>query len=412
MTEVIELAEDLIDVVFDAVEIVVDAIETVVDAAIQFVEDHWVEIAIVALIVVIVVTGGFGAVAAEVALYTECMAMSGVVAVETVTLSAVQFVAVIGSSMASFLEVIHFKTLLSIHEIAYILSDDYRQVVSYIYGQIAEVSAALGLGSGYLILLHRNARNVILDVSGMMGRGYDIAEITWLTQYSEYLKVFNKQVNIYKDDPSQILHDVDSYLVKPAADLKGAIVSNIITTIDSTIKVVKETIEDISKLRGDLGQLIHDLPPAIRAVAQPLVDDVFTHYDKWILEEYKPAIRQFDRVLGVFKTEQEAHRSNIASLVDRLKRPADYLLEIDKLDPDVKLQQEEAIADLAFRPYLKEAAIAESDIGPVSFAFQKLVDALKVVTPPPAWVVPEVVIPGRPAGAPVEPRDTWSVGDY
>jgi len=69
----------------------------------------------------------------------------------------------IKASYNMFLEAIHYDTLLKIHEIAYIVSGDYRVQVNKIYGRIAEVSEALGLGAQFINLALRNARAITLD---------------------------------------------------------------------------------------------------------------------------------------------------------------------------------------------------------------------------------------------------------
>jgi len=407
-----DIAGAIIDVITGIVEVVVDVVSSIISAVVNFISENIILVALIAAGVVIIASGGFAIMMADLALECELLALAEVSYMEIGAYAIAGFVDAIGICMGSFLEVIHFSTLLQIHQVAYILSGDYREMMSHVYDEIAEVSVALGLGSGYLILLHRNARNVILDVSGMMGRSYDLAEITWLQQYSDYLKKFNERVNIYKTNPGMILHDVDEYLVKPAADLKGAVVSNIILTIDSTVAVMKDTVTDVSKLRTDLGQLISDLPPKIRSETKPFFDEVFLKYDDWIREDYKPAIKVFDQLIGALKVEQDTHRQNIGGLVDRLKRPADYLLELDNFDLDLKREQEDSIHELSSRTYMRQAYDVRSDIGPVTFAFQKLAEALTVSIPPPEWKIPEKIEPGRPARTPVEPRETWDVGDY
>ncbi|GAI28645.1 unnamed protein product, partial [marine sediment metagenome] len=133
-------------------------------------------------------------------------------------------------------------------------------------------------------------------------------------------------------------------------------------TLDSTVQVMKDTVTDVSKLRTDLGQLISDLPPKIRSETKPFFDEVFLKYDDWIREDYKPAIAQFDLLIDALEVKQETHRENIGDLVDRLKRPADYLLELDGFDPDLRRQQEDSIHEISSRTYMRQAYNARSSI--------------------------------------------------
>ncbi|GAI32621.1 unnamed protein product, partial [marine sediment metagenome] len=191
-----DVAGAIFDVIGSIVEAVVDVVASVISAVVNFISDNIILVALIAAGVFCLYYYGFAVMMADLALECELLALANISYMEIGAYALGEFVASIGICMGSFLDAIHFTTLLQVHQIAYILSGDYREMMSHVYNEIAEVSGALGLGSGYLILLHRNARNVILDVSGMMGRSYDVAEITWLQQYSDYLKKFNERVRI------------------------------------------------------------------------------------------------------------------------------------------------------------------------------------------------------------------------
>lgn len=409
---IVDAAEAVFGVIHSIVSAVVDVVASIVTSVIDFIGDHLMLVVVAVAAVYVACTLDFGTVIALLSTTQAEMIALEVSYYELATLTIGAFVDAIAISMSAFLEAIHFTTLLHIHQVAYILSGDYREMMSHVYSEISEVSVALGLGSGYLILAHRNARNVILDVSGMMGRPFDLAEITWLTEYSDYLKKFNTQVKKYQADPGSILHDIDDWLIKPAADLKASIMRNVITIIDDSAMALKDTVSDVSKLRTDLGQLITDLPPKIRAEIEPRIEGVFEKYDTWIIEDYKPALKEFDRLIGVLKIQQDTHRQNISGLVDRLKKPADYLLELDSFDPDLKREQENSIHELSTRTYMRQAYDVRSDVSSITFAFHKLAEALEITIPPAEWMIPEKIEPGRPAKTPVEPRKTWDVGDY
>ena len=322
------------------------------------------------------------------------------------------YAAALTTSFGSFLETIHFKTLLAVNNIAYLVSEDYRAMMSNVYSKMGEVSYALGYSADFLNLVIRDARAVVLDVGAMTGKKYDVGEVTWLKSFQDYLKVFSDQAHKYEKNPAAVFADIDRVLVKPAIDTKAGAMQTVYGSIESTIGGLKATVESVDKFRKDLGKLVSDLPHQIRDQVKPMIDGVFKYWDDWIRVDYKPTLKVMDGVINALGFQQAADRSKHYDLLKRLSRPGDYLKEIDGLSQEDRKIQEREISEIAFRTSAEEsekwAKLTQIRIRELKLSGE----ALREPRERPSWEIFEVETPERPAGAPVEPRETWFVGEF
>lgn len=312
----------------------------------------------------------------------------------------------------AFLEAIHFSTLLTIHEIAYICSEDYRAMWSKVYEEMGQISYALGYSADFLNIIIRDSRNVVLDASAMMGQKYDLAEVVWIKSFQSYLKVFSDQASKYTKNPATIFFDLDKMLTKPAIDNKAGIMQTVYTTIDATIKFTKGAVEEVDKLRVDLGSLVSHLPGSIRDTVKPMLDKIAKDWDEWIRSDYKPSLKLMDGVIKSIGIEQGKNTAKNKALVDKLKKPGTYLKEIYNLPSYEWPSEEKAVTEIALKPFEEEAyywkaitnkSIQEStEARKIAFAEREKVE----------WEISEIEVPERPASTSVEPRNTWFVGDF
>ena len=365
------------------------------------------------------VTAAYVAVAEAVAdfaagfLFTETAGFQGMsVAGESFFLQVGAYVGSVVYAFTAFLEAIHFTTLLTIHEIAYMVSEDYRAMWVKIYSELGSISYYLGYSADFLNLLIRDARSLVLDTSAMLGKKYDLAEIAWTYQFQSYLRIFSDQAKTYIKNPAAVFHDIDRLLTKPAVDAKAGAMQTVYLTIDSTLKFTKTTVDEVGKVRDDLGSLVSHLPNQIRAEIQPVIDKVFKTWDDWILKDYKPALKIIDGVIGVVSAREEENYKRNKDLADRLKKPGTYLKAIYDLPSYEWPSEEKAVADIATESWSKERQESYEMTKPYGEELPAFMEMLKKERPKVEWAIFELEVPGRPAGAPVEPRKTWNVGDY
>lgn len=318
----------------------------------------------------------------------------------------------LSAELTTIATALHLKTVLNIHNIAMLISEDYRKFWSDFYAELANVSKALGYDAYYLALVFRNSRTLIIDSATAMGYSYDEANMVWLDKFDKYLITFSKNAENYAENPEALFHDLSLYLEKEAVNDKTTFVAKLLTSISEVASVVDVTVRDLILIRDDLDKLIRDLPDNIESQIRPHVDGFFKHFDSFIDNDYYPAQVDLQKKLGLFGIELDKNAENVFKVVKRLAKPADYLLEIDAMDERDRLDQESKIADIVTRPLAAEAAAIQVAAKPSAMELKAIGDAARDRTDLPEWIVPEIKTPLRPPDKKAIPRETWFVGDY
>jgi len=322
------------------------------------------------------------------------------------------FVASLTAMFSTFLTAIHFQTLKQIHDIAYILSVEYRGMMNRVYAQISKVSADLGLGPYTLMLIIENTRSVVASASAFMGRNFDLFEVSWLKQFHGAMEKMNLKMNSYRQNPGELIYDMDVWITKPTIDSASRFNLIILSTVEKITEGLEELTNRAMSIRSDLEQFVHDLPQELREEIEPRFKELSKYMDDFIHNKYAPKMALLNQSMSVLKTRQDKSKADISSVVDRLLRPGDYLHEIDAMEETTRLEQENKVAELATRPS-RRAGDALSDYNAPAWAMLlKLQAALGLKLEPVGWHVAEKIDPGRPAMAEVAPRLTWFVGDY
>jgi len=316
------------------------------------------------------------------------------------------------TSMATLYETLHISTVIRIHEIAYMVSEDYREMMQGVYREISELSDALGLGAQFLNLAFEDARTIILDVSSIAGKKYDLAQVTWLKEFHDFVKKFAEQAERYERRPDLVFLDLDRWLKKPAVDVKAGIMQEFFAEVEALVKTTKAVVDYVELLKRDFENFVKHLPGEIREEIEKHVKPVFETIDRFIKEEYRPAMETVDRVLEWYHRRFEDHKAKLSDLARRLRRPGDYLREIDRLPKAEREYQEEIVCDIATRALKREVEAFKQDMKRVEDRLARVREALKKEITPPPWYVKEVEVPQRPPLTRVEPRKTWFVGDY
>ncbi len=255
---------------------------------------------------------------------------------------------------AAFLAAINFKAVMLVHNIAYLFSADYRKVLGQMYNQIGQVSMAIGLGAESLYLFFQNARALVIDGSTALGQRYDMANITWLATFSEYLKVIKGDMRKYTKDPALLIQDLMLYLEKPIQDTKAESMQVIYTSIEVLSGFVNTGLQTLKTLEKDVLRLVADLPESIRRYVKPLTDKLDKDLNDFVKLVYLPAKGVIDGALKGFGDEQNTQRERIKGITQRIARPGQYLREIDLLADEERIEDESAISEIAFRPAIKE----------------------------------------------------------
>lgn len=327
-------------------------------------------------------------------------------------LSLTAFMDVMGAGFSAFLTAIHYSTLLGIHKIAFLVSPAYREIMRQVYGELGRVSDALGYGPYTLLLLMQNSRNLVLDVSTTLGMEYDLAEVQWLSSFQEYLKSFSGAAYKYRDNPEALLYDLTRWIEKDALNAKGSYMGSLTRTVDGLVRNIESFVGDVTKIRDDIDKLVSDLPENIRSEIEPAIEPYIRRFDDFITETYDPYRHEIDSILSTMRTHQDELNNRTDEIVDRLKKPADYLLEIDLMSEEDRLDQERKAGELSNREYYRQVDAFVPLSEPVSAELEKIREALEVAVPVPIGFPEEVEGPQRPKGVKAAVRKTWYVGDF
>jgi len=249
---------------------------------------------------------------------------------------------------------LHLDILGSIHQIAYLLSEDYRNVVDKIWIEVSKVSVAIGWGPSVLNLLFENSRTLILNATSSIGQGYDIAQIKWLNTYSAFLKEFSSRGDYYARNPARLLDWIADNTYRPALDAQAATVRNFFEGINGALALIKITAEDLTRLKNDTLKLVGDLPLVIRHQIFPALKTLTDNFDNFIRLNYDPALKMIDGTLAILGVDMAEQKKTAADLVSRLSRPGHYLKEIDDLDAVLSREDEDMVNDIAGREQIRE----------------------------------------------------------
>jgi len=312
----------------------------------------------------------------------------------------------------SFLEFIHFDTILSIHNIAFIISPHYRQAVNNLYRELSKVARAIGAAPQFINLAIRNARNVVLDVSSMFGRKYDLAEVEWIETLDDFLRQVADKADRYAREPWELFNDIDEMIVKPHVDAKAAGQRTILGTIRNVVDATGRLVDDLVTLRNDIDQFIRDLPTSVRREVEPMLRPVIDRFDAIIYEHVEPSIRRIDDLLNVVSGRQAEIRGDVDRILDRISRPDRYIQEVDQLPPDERVKAEVIIHDIVHRPIDREIAALHEEMRETVKELEAVAKVYRLEIPPPAWYVGEAESPRPVPQTKIEPRETWFVGDY
>jgi len=322
------------------------------------------------------------------------------------------FIDVVKTGFSSFLTKIHYKTLLGVHKIAMLVSADYRAIMSKVYGEITRVSEALGYGPYTLMLLIENSRNLVLDVSTTMGMRYDLAEVQWLSSFQGYMKKFSGAAYKYRDNPEALLYDMTRWVQKDALDLKGAFMGEMVESVSKLLDDTAKFVGDLVTIRSDINKLVMDLPEELSKQIGDAIDPYVSKFDDFITDKYDPGLKAFNEVFDTIKAHQAEIKTRADELAERLKKPADYLLEIDALSDEERLDQETKFDDVSNRVYNRNLLSFSETATSVSMEMKRITGILTRPLELALLGVEEVTSPVPGPIGEIDPSKTWFVGDF
>jgi len=322
------------------------------------------------------------------------------------------WVASVSNTFQEILAVIHFKTILEIHSIVYIVSPQYRAMMVKVYAAIGNASKALGLGPLFLTLAIQNTRNLVLDVSSMMGQRYDLAQVSWLGTMSKYLDHFNKYAYKYQNNPEAVFWDLAELIERPSLDAKGAFQQSIISGLDTALKFAKTVGEGLSTIGIDIEKLYDDFPQFVKNQIPDPGTVFWDNMDGFLNDWYRPTIQRLDGAIGEWQGRLTEAQGRVSELAEKLRKPGDLIKAIDQLPTSEREQQEDIFYDISSRRSWRlinlMAPTFNADFDELEVKSRKPIPPT-TVSPPLSYepVTATVTGPGT-----ITPRSTWFVGDF
>jgi hypothetical protein len=182
--------------------------------------------------------------------------------------------------------------------------------------------------------------------------------------------------------------------------------------VESALSLVKSTAEVATKVRNDLTKLIGDLPEVIRKQWEPEVKKVVKQFDDFMKLNYDPMMKQISAAFDTVGKMIEEDREKAKALNERLSRPGKYLSEIKELPEEERMLNEDLVADIVDtahdRAYEPMSALTDS-----LEEMNKETAAKEVEIPPPPPVMRGKISPFKwRAVKPITGRKTPFVGEY
>jgi hypothetical protein len=322
------------------------------------------------------------------------------------------YIKAVRSGFAAFLEAIHYKTLLEIHDIAYILSAAYRSMLDKVYGKLGEFSEAIGRTTGFIETAIQLGRSVSLRVSSFLGKSYDLAEIVWLKNFNSLLERINDTSNLYASNPSRIWNDIDELIIIPATDAAAEAQITMFATVKSITDMIKRGDEMLTTVQLNFGAVVDELPAKWRNDILPVVEDVAEDIKKWRDGIFAPTMEVIDKVIDVLYTRTLEAKQTMQDIAARLARGGDLLANIDNLPETERLEQERIIGEISTRTYRRESELWQETVIQESITLESILAAVKFELPPELWFIPEQVGLAVPVGKQAVTKESWFVGDY
>lgn len=318
----------------------------------------------------------------------------------------------INDEVQKILDKIHFDTILKVHRIATIVSVDYRNFIGQMYGKLAEMSKALGVGAETLSLMTQSARVLILDTAALAGKPLHEGELDFLLVMGKQFEGIAKGAEFYARMPHALFDRFETRVYGPQLEKRSEIMGGFGRTINTALDYAESTVEKTDEIIDDLFELGQSIPGQIGDAIVDAVAPIKKKFTDFQTDVWEPFKAQSEGVLTQLGLDRDLVRKDTQNIIDRLKSPADYLLEIDKLEAPERLKEEWKIGALAARSYADETAANTVDINVVRQNLAVIAAIMATPGKPPAWYVGEekgILI--SPVYTPGE-ATSWFRGDF
>jgi len=320
---------------------------------------------------------------------------------------------VLRTILATFLEMIHFDTLVALHNIAWVLSEDYRKVLSKVFKKMSEISEELfGWSLGLRVILE-NTRSIVLSSSAALGYSYDVNQLIWLNSLTDFTILFNEHAETYMEDPEQLFFDLEDWIEEHAIDISGGAHALIYQSVVKLTDGVHGNALELKNVQSRSRENQFQLNRLTAGNFGQRIDWNWKAFEGFKGDEYAPRQGQQEKNINANRQETAANRKTLSDLNFKLTRPTGQLEGIDKLSEPEKTDEEINLEDLSTRPFQDDSAVLAADQAAADADREKEAAELEAEQLKPAAVETIVTKPVTKAEfKPRPPVNSWFVGEY
>lgn len=333
-------------------------------------------------------------------------------AVQTWWDKVVDFIEDLKAKFEWFLKTIHFKTILAVHQVAMLVSPQYRTMMQRIFKSLSEYSKAIGMGPAFIDLAIRSTRTLVLDVTGALGHSYDMSQLVWLTELDGFMKTLSVNSKRYADNPFLIFTDLEEDIERRYGNVHGSVESSTLLVIEGLLKGVGKAAADIGKIDKDLLKLLNDLPAFVKTHIDPQIFNVLRTIDGFIAGEFMPKMQSINVVIGQYGNDIRAAQAAASAAAARILSPKQTVMSLRDLPV---IEQDEVLAGLDALDNRRTADMLLKITQwskPVDDEFQRLLQLPEPTKAPPVFLTFEHSLASVPdLQAPVSGSGPF-VGDY
>jgi len=320
---------------------------------------------------------------------------------------------VLKTTVATFLEIIHFDTIMALHNIMWVLSEEYRKTLSKVFKSMSAISSELfGWSLGLRVILE-NSRSIILNSAASLGYSYDVSQLVWLNAMTDFTVKFNDHAALYADDPEQLFFDLEEWIDKNAIDVSAGSHALIFNSVQSITIGLERNAQNIQRI----DTMAHENDRGVKRLTAghfgERIDYNFNLFRQFQGDDYAPRQDQQEKAINTNRQETAENRKTLSDLNWKLRRPAGQLETLDEMEQPDKYDEEIKIEDLSTRPYQAESADLESDQAAADAEQEQENIERDAEQQKPAAVE---TIPFKPVTKheykPRPPVNTWFVGEY
>ena len=224
-----------------------------------------------------------------------------------------------------------------------------------IYDRLAAFATAINAPPGYLESAIQTAKVFALDVSSSLGLNYDLFMLDWDIGLNRLLQKIGNSIEFYKANPQQIKVDLEDQVIRPLYEMKIEAVRKREDQQTETVNLLAKIVPEIETIRQNAEVTGLEFAELIELVVLPAIETIRTERQTWLNDIYKARVENVDFNLRATFQNILENRFSLVDIIKQLLYPGDILAKVDLLGTSVRIDQENKIADVSSRSFIRDS---------------------------------------------------------